>query len=129
MLVRHLFLMRQAQLNKINRPRVIVKAPTDFTPADRVQFLSELKAWGDIKGFKPGWAAVQYKERFGGWPPWSMKSVAPSMNVGAETMGYINQRKKEWKKAKKLERERTRAEAGEMPISKDDWIDLAEWRA
>jgi DNA repair protein RadD len=38
---------------------------------DRRQFLRELMWIADEKGFKPGWAAHKYREKFGEWPSFS----------------------------------------------------------
>lgn len=35
---------------------------------DKQRFMGEAKAYACQKGFKPGWAAWQYKEKFGVWP-------------------------------------------------------------
>jgi superfamily II DNA or RNA helicase len=42
---------------------------------DRTQWHAMLTAVGIERGYKPGWAAVNYKEKFGSWPP--TRSIAP----------------------------------------------------
>lgn len=122
--------MNRTKLNRLTRRKVVVREPADFSPTDKTQFLAELKLWGEMKGYKPGWPSVQYKERFGAWPAWSMRDNPSAMNVSAETMAYLNKRKREWQKAKRAERERLRAEAGVMPCAApvDDYIELGDYR-
>lgn len=45
------------------------------------QFYQELKSIAEENGYKPGWAAVNYKEKFGDWPPrdWNrLPALAPT---------------------------------------------------
>ena len=42
---------------------------TTIEEQDRAVFYAELRAIGRRRGYKPGWAAVNFKERFGEWPP------------------------------------------------------------
>jgi len=53
--------------------RTTVKATT---PADREAFLGELKWIGRSRGYKPGWPAVQFKEKYGFWPD-AYRDAAP----------------------------------------------------
>jgi superfamily II DNA or RNA helicase len=41
-----------------------------YDPAARAQWHAMLTAIAIERGYKPGWAAVNYKEKFGAWPPW-----------------------------------------------------------
>lgn len=40
---------------------------------------------GSERGYKPGWAAHKFKEKFGAWPPWgsSPAPIAPTAEVQA----------------------------------------------
>ena len=42
---------------------------TAAPPEERVRVLAKLAHAAAAKGFKPGWAAMRYRERFGDWPP------------------------------------------------------------
>jgi superfamily II DNA or RNA helicase len=52
-------------------------------PAERERWLGMLTAIGRDRGYKPGWAAVQFKERFGTWPTWgvSVQPITPTPEV------------------------------------------------
>lgn len=45
-----------------------------MTRDERMHFFLELSGYAQMKGWKPGWAAYQYKERFGEWPEWAWKT-------------------------------------------------------
>lgn len=124
--------MNRAKLNRMNgQRRVVVRTPEECGAADRTTFLAEIKCWAIWKGFKPGYAAVKYKDRFGQWPPWSIKDIEPADVVGAETLKYIEKQKRLWVKERKKQREveeQARAEAGVMPSGPDDYIELADYR-
>jgi superfamily II DNA or RNA helicase len=44
--------------------------PADYTAQERAQWYAMLTAIQIERSFKKGWAAVNYKEKFGSWPPW-----------------------------------------------------------
>jgi DNA repair protein RadD len=52
--------------------RNAVKASA-MSKEERMHFFLELSGYAQMKGWKPGWAAYQYKERFGEWPEWKWK--------------------------------------------------------
>lgn len=56
-----------AAKRKINR---------DTSPEQKGRFFAGLQQYGIEKGYKPGWAANQYRERFGVWPN-AYKNVEP----------------------------------------------------
>ncbi len=148
--------MTSARLNRLKNPKPKVQAGDDMTLGERLDCLAELQCWRDLNGYKKGWAAVQYKERFGSWPPYGIQ-VETAQNVGGETMAYLDGKRKEWIKARKLERKaaiQIAADKGNMdpgprarmgvsdestsgelvrgtvslPHPSDDWIDLGEYR-
>ena len=47
------------------------KPPNTIRPR-ATQWLGMLKAIAIERGYKPGWAAVNYKEKFGDWPPYGL---------------------------------------------------------
>ena len=59
---------------------------------DRGLFLAELKAYAQEKGYKPGWASNQYRERLHVWPNNEIKNVAPVLHISRETRGWIKSR-------------------------------------
>jgi superfamily II DNA or RNA helicase len=44
---------------------------------ERQAFYQQLRAIGSARGYKAGWTAVQYKEKFKEWPPRSFESLPP----------------------------------------------------
>lgn len=40
------------------------------TVAERMRFFGMLCWYVDERGYKPGWAAHKFREKFGDWPPW-----------------------------------------------------------
>jgi DNA repair protein RadD len=74
-----------------------VKRQTKST--DRIGFYRELKYFANASGYKSGWVAHKYKEKFGDWPKgldhWSPAPPSP------ETLGWIRSRQIAFAKASK----------------------------
>ena len=68
-------------------PKAKAKLNRETEPEQKARFFAGLKFYGEEKGYKPGWAANQYKERFGVWPN-AYKDVRP-MEPDAFTHGWI----------------------------------------
>jgi DNA repair protein RadD len=49
-------------------PKAKRKLNRETTPEQKGKFFAGLQGYADQKGFKKGWAAYQYKEKFGVWP-------------------------------------------------------------
>ena len=54
-----------AEVGRDRRPNRAV-----YDPALRNQWHAMFVQIGQERAYKPGWAKVQYKEKFGNWPPW-----------------------------------------------------------
>jgi DNA repair protein RadD len=69
------------ELAEVGRNRTTT--PTVYDPATRTQWLGMLTAIASERGYKAGWAAVNYKEKFGSWPPYgtTVEPVTPSPEV------------------------------------------------
>ena len=70
--------------------------------ADRIEprvFFAELLAYGQERGYNPGWAANKFKTKFGHWPN-GMKDVAPAAGVSPKTRGWIKSRQIAWAKSR-----------------------------
>jgi DNA repair protein RadD len=68
--------------------RRVAKEPTE---EDRSLFYAELRWMGRERGYKPGWAAQQFRNRYGHYPPWSWNDMpvhAPSLS----TLSWIRSR-------------------------------------
>jgi len=57
---------------------VEVGAHLPVDDASRLAFFAELRGHGDIRGFKPGFAAHKYRERYGVYPPWHWNKHPPA---------------------------------------------------
>jgi hypothetical protein len=57
---------------------------------DRFKWFAMLIGYGNERGYKPGWAAYKFKEKFGTWPP-RMMDIAPIAPT-AECRSWIRSR-------------------------------------
>jgi DNA repair protein RadD len=57
--------------------------PNVYDPATRAMWLGMLTAIAQERGYKSGWAAVNYKEKFNAWPPYgaAVMPIPPSPEV------------------------------------------------
>jgi hypothetical protein len=62
----------------------------------KAAFYAELRAYGHHKGYKDGWAANQYKNRFGVWPNDPKVRYAPPRDPSLETMNWIKSQQIAW---------------------------------
>jgi len=70
-----------------------------WLPEDKAHFFAELKAYGVERGYKPGWAANQYRAKLGVWPNHDINGVAPAVCISPQTRGWIRSRFIAWAKA------------------------------
>jgi len=63
----------------------------------RKDVYQRLKGFGEARGFKGGYAAAVYKERFGEWPPRGWSSL-PSKGLNKDVKAYLAQKAKEYRK-------------------------------
>lgn len=56
--------------------------------ADNKRLYAELLYYANQRGYKPGWASVNYRERVGGWPPREWVTVPP-VEPTRETLNWI----------------------------------------
>ena len=63
-------------------------------------FFAELRCYANDRGFKPGWAAMKFKDKFGKWPDRSIEYTAPALTVTKETLSWIKSRNIAWAKSK-----------------------------
>jgi DNA repair protein RadD len=63
----------------------------EYSYAEKMRFFLQLKAHGEAKGYKPGWAKVTYREKFKDWPAWNWNDL-PSIPTGVEVANYIRSR-------------------------------------
>jgi superfamily II DNA or RNA helicase len=69
-----------------------------YSYAEKRQFYLQLRAYQLTKPqYKPGWADMQYREKFQeGWAPWAWKELPPADGVGAEVKQWIRSRFIAW---------------------------------
>ncbi len=64
---------RDGELARVDRNSRTAEALND--PSERARWHAMLAWIAAERGYKPGWAAYKFKERFGVWPPWGAKPV------------------------------------------------------
>ena len=72
-----------------------------MTMEERAAFFAELKCHCRAKGYKEGWSAAKYKDRFGVWPERSIKHIAPAPYVTLKTQLWIKHTQIAWAHSKK----------------------------
>jgi DNA repair protein RadD len=86
---------RNGQLVEIGKSKV-------ESPESKMRFFLELAGLGEMKDYKSGWAANQYKERFGEWPEWKWKNHVDKfggMDPSIETIRWVKSRMIRYSKA------------------------------
>jgi superfamily II DNA or RNA helicase len=59
--------------------------------AERMSFFQQLRAVQQQRGYKKGWAAYKYKDKFGKFPPWKYQDLPP-IPPSDETLRWIKSR-------------------------------------
>jgi superfamily II DNA or RNA helicase len=54
-----------------------------YSEADRAAFFQQLRAVQQMRGYKRGWAAHKYKDKFGHFPPWAYNDLPPATPTDA----------------------------------------------
>jgi superfamily II DNA or RNA helicase len=70
-----------------------------YSREEKMRFYQQLRGYGMERDYKPGWAAVQFKEKFGEWPErwWD---THPWMTAGAEVRNYARSRAIAWARSR-----------------------------
>ena len=63
----------------------------------RVDFFQQLRAVQQMRGYKKGWAAHKFKDKFGNFPPWHYRNFAPKAPSDA-TFRWVKSRNIAWAK-------------------------------
>ena len=77
---------QEAELREIDRQRKLADAKA-WTMEDKHQFFAELKHIAEARGYAPGWAAHQYRNKLGTWPN-AVKDADPTA-PSLETLAYV----------------------------------------
>jgi superfamily II DNA or RNA helicase len=78
---------RDGQLIEMDSRRSVI-GPTS---EERQEFYQQLRAVAQMRGYKDGWTAHKYKERFGYFPPWGYKNLQPRAPADA-TLRWVKSR-------------------------------------
>jgi superfamily II DNA or RNA helicase len=73
--------------------------PMATTQQERIIFHAELRHIADQRGYKTGWAANQYKTKFGSFPPWAWNE-RPTCTPTATTLSWVRSRQIAYASAK-----------------------------
>jgi len=74
------------------------KSNKEWTPSEKMTFFGELKALGKHYGYKEGWAANKYRDRFGVWP--NAYSDAPLVAPSMATQSWVRSTQIKWAKGR-----------------------------
>jgi DNA repair protein RadD len=85
---------REGELGRVDRARRRAVLYSD--PAERMLWHGMLTHVALERGYKPGWAAHKYKEKFGDWPPANTAPIPPS----PEVLSWVRSRNIAYAKAK-----------------------------
>jgi DNA repair protein RadD len=83
------FVCDDGNLGLVDRTRRRAAANSN-DPAERNRWHRELIFIAAQRGYKPGWVAHKYKERFGSFPPWG--SPPPPLKAGGEVLSWVRSR-------------------------------------
>jgi DNA repair protein RadD len=78
------------------------KSVRDWDADDKCDFYLQLKNIQEERGYKPGWVAVKYKDRFKKWPPNYWEALPPIQASGATHR---------WVKSQQIRRAKSQAKA------------------
>jgi superfamily II DNA or RNA helicase len=67
------------------------RAAMATTQQERIKFHAELRHIADQRSYKSGWAAQQYKTKFGSFPPWAWNEL-PTSTPSAPTLSWVRSR-------------------------------------
>jgi superfamily II DNA or RNA helicase len=76
-------------------------AASYFTSDQRKEFFAQLRAIAQLRGYKDGWTAHKFRERFGAFPPWEYKELKPATPSEA-TFRWVKSRNIAWAKSREL---------------------------
>lgn len=93
----------EARLREVNVPLVERTQAIDPKRRDFDKWVDEARK----KGYKPTWASVQFKEKYGGWPPWSWSGHAKAMFEADLQWQNKLSRNEVWRARRKAEEETT----------------------
>lgn len=87
------------EFEKARELKVTKKENRDWSYEDKAEFYSQLRGYGRERGYKDGWAARKYKEKFGVWPDDPRVKYAKAKACGKSVAAWIKSRMIAWAKA------------------------------
>jgi DNA repair protein RadD len=75
-------------LGRVERNRTV--AVRQFSPEEMASWHGQLSAIAQKRGYKPGWIAHKFKERFGRWPPYG--AIAVPEQPTPEVLAWVRSR-------------------------------------
>ncbi len=66
--------------------------PREYTMEQKGSFFAELRSYARSKGYREGWIANQYRQKFGVWPNAPEIRQAPNRPVSESTLSWIRSR-------------------------------------
>jgi DNA repair protein RadD len=82
-----------------------VGSKKDWTYKEKHVFLAELKGYALQHGYKPGWAGMKFREKFGEFPPRYMDQIEPATELSPGVALWIRSRNIAWHKARAKQNE------------------------
>lgn len=79
--------IRDGELVELDSRRAAVAT----TQEERITFHAELRHIAERRSYKTGWAAQQYKTKFGSFPPWAWND-RPTCVPSASTLSWVRSR-------------------------------------
>jgi superfamily II DNA or RNA helicase len=74
-----------------------------WTEREKRAFFAELKAYGRKHGYKPGWCAAKFRDRFNVWPPRSFEQIPAAPEVSPTIASWVKSQNIRWAKSKRRE--------------------------
>ena len=88
---------KDGDLTRVDRHTRTAKAYSD--PNERMRWLGMFKHIAAMRGYKDGWVSYKHKEKFGVWPPVSVRTVAP-LKPTPEVLSWVRSRAIAYAKAR-----------------------------
>jgi superfamily II DNA or RNA helicase len=88
-------------LEEIDRRTLPKGRKNKATMEEKAHFFAQLKSYCRTHGYKPGWAAVKYREKFGEWPDHPCIKHAVSQAPGPATVQWIKASNIRWAKSQR----------------------------
>jgi DNA repair protein RadD len=85
------------ELGLIDRERRV--APHEWSHDQRLDFYGQLVAIARERGYKAGWAACKYRDKFNQWPPWPRGFSPPPVEPTPEVRRWVKSRIIAWAKS------------------------------